>query len=40
MNRGGSWFSVVKYARVSFRSGDLPDYRSDFLGFRVACGSQ
>jgi formylglycine-generating enzyme len=34
--RGGGWRSGADFARVSFRSGYVPDHRSLLLGFRVA----
>ncbi|MEI6411601.1 MAG: SUMF1/EgtB/PvdO family nonheme iron enzyme [Bacteroidota bacterium] len=38
--RGGSWYLTPQLCRVSLRLFWLPDYRSDFLGFRVAVSSQ
>ncbi|MBA3534362.1 MAG: SUMF1/EgtB/PvdO family nonheme iron enzyme [Ardenticatenales bacterium] len=35
--RGGSWSLDPRDARASSRGGDLPGYRGDFRGFRVAC---
>ncbi|WP_147640109.1 formylglycine-generating enzyme family protein, partial [Odoribacter laneus] len=35
--RGGGWNSIARYCRVSFRSGNTPDYRSSLLGFRLVC---
>lgn len=37
--RGGSWFNSAKYCRVSFRLSALPEYRRNYLGFRVASSS-
>lgn len=34
--RGGSWIFNSNYARTTARSGDSPDVRGDYLGFRVA----
>ena len=34
--RGGSWFLDAGCCRVSYRSNFAPDYRYDFLGFRLA----
>ena len=34
--RGGSWFTVPQYMRVSFRNRFDPDYRSSSFGLRVA----
>ena len=36
VDRGGSWFSLARDCRSGNRSGDLPRYRGDFIGFRVA----
>lgn len=33
--RGGSWDAHARLVRAAYRSGDSPDYRSDYLGFRV-----
>jgi len=33
--RGGAWDNVLGYARAAVRDGGLPNYRYDFLGFRV-----
>ena len=33
--RGGSWISIAQYCRPSNRSGNLPDGRFYFLGFRL-----
>jgi formylglycine-generating enzyme required for sulfatase activity len=38
--RGGSWYYSAGYARVSYRSFNDPDARSNFLGFRLALNSQ
>lgn len=35
--RGGSWFDFPGGLRVSYRSYFPPDYRYDFVGFRVLC---
>ena len=35
-NRGGSWFSLAKDLRVSFRSDYAPSRRGRHLGFRLA----
>jgi formylglycine-generating enzyme required for sulfatase activity len=32
--RGGSFGDFVNYCRVAFRYGNVPNYRSDYLGFR------
>ncbi len=34
--RGGSWLSDARYARVSDRYRDTPDYRGAWLGLRLA----
>jgi len=34
--RGGSWFNKPRYVRSAFRLRSEPDYRSNFLGFRLA----
>ncbi len=34
--RGGSWFTVPEYMRISFRNRFDPDYRSSSFGLRVA----
>jgi hypothetical protein len=34
--RGGSWFLVLNFARVHFRTGDDPYYRFNSVGFRLA----
>jgi len=33
--RGGSWYDVDRYARVSYRLGLRPDYRDSNYGFRI-----
>jgi formylglycine-generating enzyme required for sulfatase activity len=33
--RGGSWFNYPRYARVSSRDLDHPDFFLDLVGFRV-----
>ncbi|MEL6672174.1 MAG: formylglycine-generating enzyme family protein [Bacteroidota bacterium] len=35
--RGGSWFNSAAYCRVSYRAWNPPDYRGDYIGFRLAC---
>ena len=35
--RGGSWFSIARGCRVSYRDGDAPSGRSNNSGFRVMC---
>ena len=40
VSRGGSRSNSAVYCRVSFRIGDTPSNRYDFLGFRVACSSK
>ena len=34
--RGGSWYSGAGYCRVAYRYYYFPDYRSSYLGFRLA----
>ena len=34
--RGGGWRVDSEYCRAASRNGDVPQYRSDYLGFRVA----
>jgi len=34
--RGGSWFNGTLAVRSAFRYGDAPDYRFNFIGFRLA----
>ena len=34
--RGGSWGSVAKYCRVSYRNSSTPDFRGRSLGLRLA----
>jgi formylglycine-generating enzyme required for sulfatase activity len=38
--RGGSWGSTPRYCRPAFRSNDGPDYRGNFIGFRLALSLQ
>jgi formylglycine-generating enzyme required for sulfatase activity len=38
--RSGSWGLGARFARVSYRGGAAPGYRSEALGFRLASGSQ
>ncbi len=33
--RGGSWFSEAQNCRSSYRNRDDPDYRGNFIGFRL-----
>ncbi len=33
--RGGSWRIIARYCRVSFRTYNSPDYRINYLGFRL-----
>ena len=35
--RGGSWRSIAKYCRSSYRYYYTPDYRANNFGFRVVC---
>jgi formylglycine-generating enzyme required for sulfatase activity len=35
--RGGSWDNSPRNCRSAFRIDFLPDYRDDFIGFRVCC---
>jgi Uncharacterized conserved protein len=35
--RGGSWLLIQDFARSANRSRSGPDYRDDFIGFRVLC---
>jgi formylglycine-generating enzyme required for sulfatase activity len=37
--RGGCWFSYAGYCRSAYRNGSTPGYRSNSLGFRLACSS-
>jgi len=37
--RGGSWLLNPRFCRSANRDGYYPGYRSDFIGFRVVCGS-
>ena len=34
--RGGSWFSGARLVRSAYRRWEIPDYRTDAIGFRVA----
>ena len=34
--RGGSWYDDDSYCTVAYRSGDWPDNRFDYVGFRLA----
>ena len=34
--RGGSWSDYAWYCRSAFRGRLMPDYRYDYLGFRLA----
>jgi formylglycine-generating enzyme required for sulfatase activity len=34
--RGGSWYSVARFARSGFRGGTIPSVRDDDVGFRLA----
>jgi len=34
--RGGSWYFIARFCRVSYRSLNTPTYRNDYLGFRLA----
>jgi formylglycine-generating enzyme required for sulfatase activity len=34
--RGGSWDNYPRYCRVANRLNSAPDYRSDYVGFRLA----
>ncbi len=36
VGRGGSWGSLARGVRAAFRSNNSPDYRSDYIGFRLA----
>jgi len=36
VNRGGSWGDIARGCRSAFRSRCSPDYRGDYLGFRVS----
>ena len=38
--RGGSWGDQAGGVRASYRSSNAPDYRLNFLGFRLACISK
>lgn len=35
--RGGSWFDNQDYVRCAFRTGNNPNLRLNFIGFRVVC---
>lgn len=35
--RGGSWSSYPRFCRCAYRFGIQPDFRGDFIGFRVVC---
>ncbi len=37
VRRGGSWFDSPRLCRSAFRTDDIPDYRVNYLGFRVIC---
>ena len=36
VNRGGYWYDYIDFCRSSYRMYDVPGYRSNDLGFRVA----
>ncbi len=36
--RGGSWYFNSRHCRGAFRDNGAPDYRYDFIGFRVCVG--
>lgn len=36
VRRGGDWFNLAKFSRVSYRNYDTPDFRLDNIGFRLA----
>ena len=36
MVRGGSWYNLARNCRPAYRCGYAPEYRNDYLGFRVA----
>ena len=36
VGRGGSWWSAPSLCRSALRSGDVPSFRNNYLGFRVA----
>lgn len=38
--RGGSWLSPDSFVRATFRSGNLPDFEDDNIGFRCARSAQ
>ena len=35
--RGGSWYNGPGNCRSAYRNDSLPDYRSNYIGFRVCC---
>ncbi|MGB3691276.1 MAG: bifunctional serine/threonine-protein kinase/formylglycine-generating enzyme family protein [Spirulinaceae cyanobacterium] len=37
--RGGSWLSSPWYCRSAYRRYEIPDYRFNYLGFRVVCAA-
>ena len=37
--RGDSWSFIPGFMRASARYSNRPDYRNDFIGFRVLCSS-
>jgi formylglycine-generating enzyme required for sulfatase activity len=37
--RGGSWSSTAGFCRVSLRGSNSPDFRINFISFRLACSS-
>lgn len=37
--RGGSWVRGSRYCRSAFRTGSIPEYRGDDVGFRIRCAS-
>ena len=37
--RGGSWVDLPGYCRAAYRLSGSPDYRNDFIGFRVSCAA-
>ena len=36
VQRGGSWYSLAGYCRCAYRSNGWPDFRFNFIGFRLA----
>ncbi|MDR3268534.1 MAG: SUMF1/EgtB/PvdO family nonheme iron enzyme [Tannerella sp.] len=40
VGRGGGWGNYAQFVRVPYRSGDTPDNRDFYLGFRLASGSK